>query len=131
MLPSPSTTSPSQFSYCKMKASPLRRSASLTLIRCNHVASETATSPVKATSPPVCLQRWRPTIPLSAIGLRSVVSVVSFPPLLCGQSASQFLGLKVLFSTSELPFRAFFMQYQAYIHYILWFYSLAQRLCLK
>lgn len=95
-----------------MKASPLRRSASLTLIRCNHVASATATSPVKATSPPVCLQRWRPTIPLSAIGLRSVVSVVSFPPLLCGRSASHSLGLKVLFSTSDLSFKAPFVPYQ-------------------
>ncbi|KAH0624467.1 hypothetical protein JD844_031936 [Phrynosoma platyrhinos] len=68
LLLSPSS-SQSQFSHCKMKASPLRRSASLTLIRCDHVASAKATSPVKATSPPVCLQRWRPTIPLSSIGL--------------------------------------------------------------
>ncbi|XP_060129312.1 ubiquitin carboxyl-terminal hydrolase isozyme L3 isoform X1 [Zootoca vivipara] len=65
---SPPSSSPQpEFSHCKMKASPLRRSASLTLIRCNHVA----TSPVKATSPPVSLQRWRPTIPLSSIGLHS------------------------------------------------------------
>ncbi|XP_061485991.1 ubiquitin carboxyl-terminal hydrolase isozyme L3 isoform X2 [Rhineura floridana] len=70
-LPSPSSSSQPQFSHCKMKASPLRRSASLTLIRCNHVASAKTTSTVKATSPPVCLQRWRPTIPLSSIGLHS------------------------------------------------------------
>ncbi|XP_077783898.1 ubiquitin carboxyl-terminal hydrolase isozyme L3 isoform X1 [Podarcis muralis] len=68
---SPSTSPQPEFSHCKMKASPLRRSASLTLIRCNHVASAKATSPVKATSPPVSLQRWRPTIPLSSIGLHS------------------------------------------------------------
>ncbi|XP_033003848.1 ubiquitin carboxyl-terminal hydrolase isozyme L3 isoform X1 [Lacerta agilis] len=68
---SPSSSPQPEFSHCKMKASPLRRSASLTLIRCNHVASAKATSPVKATSPPVSLQRWRPTIPLSSIGLHS------------------------------------------------------------
>uniref|UniRef100_A0A803SRI2 Ubiquitin carboxyl-terminal hydrolase n=2 Tax=Anolis carolinensis TaxID=28377 RepID=A0A803SRI2_ANOCA len=66
LLPSPSSPQLQYFSHCKMKASSLRRSASLTLVRCDNVA------PVKATSPPVCLQRWRPTIPLSAIGLHCV-----------------------------------------------------------
>ncbi|XP_007423332.2 uncharacterized protein LOC103054308 [Python bivittatus] len=58
-----------EFSHCKMTASPLRRSASLTLIRCNPVACAKATSPVEeAASAPVCLQHWRPTVPLSSLG---------------------------------------------------------------
>ncbi|XP_042316074.1 ubiquitin carboxyl-terminal hydrolase isozyme L3 isoform X1 [Sceloporus undulatus] len=95
LLPSPSS-SQSQFSHCKMKASPLRRSASLTLIRCDHVASAKATSPVKATSPPVCLQRWRPTIPLSSIGLHCVVSVVGLPSLLYGKPFASTFQLELI-----------------------------------
>ncbi|ETE61549.1 hypothetical protein L345_12698, partial [Ophiophagus hannah] len=68
-LPGFSSSTQPEFSHCKMKASALRRSASLTLIRHSPVACAKATSPIEeATSPPVCLQRWRPTVPLSSLG---------------------------------------------------------------
>ncbi|KAL7983925.1 hypothetical protein Chor_000801 [Crotalus horridus] len=65
---SSSSTQP-EFSHCKRKASPLHRSASLTLIRHSPVACAKAASPIEeATSPPVCLQSWRPTVPLPSLG---------------------------------------------------------------